>query len=306
MLMKKFYLSLLGALLALGASAQQYSAQPSMKLDSTYTVGADGTRMSKSVIEYDANGKIAAEYQYFYQNGQEQISGKSVCEYDDQGRQVKVNNYEYKNGDYVLVGYDEMSEFDAEGRPAVSISYALDEENPAAGLQPVSKSVYKNYNGLNPVDCEEYNWDGSSWVLSLTIHYDFNEQGLPVTVTSTMDIMGMKMTNVGKMEYDEHGQLVKSESSSSMGISTTEEYENTYDADGNLIKRSCKTKGMMGLPDIEVTIYMFWSKAGSTAISKVAASAEAPAVYYDLNGRRLVGKPERGLFIHNGKKVFVK
>ena len=306
MLMKKFYLSLLGALLALGASAQQYSAQPSMKLDSTYTVGADGTRMSKSVIEYDANGKIAAEYQYFYQNGQEQISGKSVCEYDDQGRQVKVNNYEYQNGEFVLVGYNEMSEFDAEGLPAVATSYAIDEENPAAGFQPDSKSVYKKYNGLNPVDAEEYVWDGSNWVLSLTIHYDYNEQGLPVTVTSTMEVMGMKMTNVGKMEYDEHGQIVKSESTSSMGISTTEEYVNTYDADGNLIKQTCKTKGIMGMADTEVTIFMFWSKIGSTAISKVAVSAESSAAYYDLNGRRLAGKPERGLFIHNGKKVFVK
>jgi hypothetical protein len=91
-----------------------------------------------------------------------------------------------------------------------------------------------------------------------------------------------------------------------MGISTTEEYVNTYDADGNLIKQTCKTKGIMGMADTEVTIFMFWSKIGSTAISKVAVSAESSAAYYDLNGRRLAGKPERGLFIHNGKKVFVK
>ena len=304
--MKKLYFSLFGALLAISASSQQYSAQSSMRLDSTYTVDGDGARMSKTVNEYDANGRIATEYNYYYQGGQEIISGKSVCEYDDQGRQVKVNNYEYKNGEYVLLGYDEMSEFNGEGLPAVTISYAKDETNPAADLQPASKSVVNQYNGLNPEDCEVYSWDGSGWALNMTIHYDYNEQGLPVTVITTMEIMGMKMTNTAKMEYDEHGQIVKSESTSSMGLNTTEEYTNTYDADGNLIKQTCKTKGVMGLPDTEVTVFMFWSKNGSTAISKVAAGVEAPAAYYDLNGRRLTCKPERGLFIHNGKKVLVK
>ena len=28
--------------------------------------------------------------------------------------------------------------------------------------------------------------------------------------------------------------------------------------------------------------------------------------YYDINGRRLSGKPQKGLYIHNGKKIFAE
>ena len=28
--------------------------------------------------------------------------------------------------------------------------------------------------------------------------------------------------------------------------------------------------------------------------------------YYDINGRRLNGKPQKGLYIHNGKKIYAE
>ena len=300
MLMKKFYLSLLGAMLAMTAGAQDYYAQNGALLDSTYTVDAAGSRMSKTVSEYDASGKPTVEYYYGYMSGKELLSGKSVSEYDAEGRCVKTNDYEYQDGDYVLQGYLEMSEFDAEGRATILTEYGIDDENPAAGIQPSSKTVVKKFNGLNYEDADLYSWNGSDWELYSTTHYDYNDSGLPVKMTMSISIMGMTITNTGTMEYDDHGQILKSESSSSFGVSTTQEYVNSYDADGNLIKQIIKTMG------IETTTFLFWSKGGSAAINQVAAQSTAPSVYYDLNGRRLPGKPEKGLYILNGRKVFVR
>ncbi|MBR1389046.1 MAG: hypothetical protein IJ569_05440 [Prevotella sp.] len=298
--MKKFYLSLLGAMLAMTAGAQDYYAQNGALLDSTYSVGADGARMSKTICEYDAKGNITVEYTYDYTGGKEQLSMKSEAEYDDQGRCVKTVNYEYQNGEFVLYGYEEMSDFDSEGRATVIIEYGTDEENPSAGIQPEAKTVVKKYNQLAMEDVELYSWSGSDWQLYSTNHSDFNDQGLPIKTTSTMSMMGMTFTNTVTMEYDDHGQVLRSETSSGFGVNTTQEYENSYDADGNLIKQTCKTMG------IETTMFLFWSKGGSAGIGRVQA-ADGSTVYYDLNGRRLNGKPQqKGLYIRNGKKVMIR
>ncbi len=45
--------------------------------------------------------------------------------------------------------------------------------------------------------------------------------------------------------------------------------------------------------------------SGTTAIESVQTESAAPAVYYDLSGRR-VENPTRGIYIVGGKKVFVK
>ena len=50
----------------------------------------------------------------------------------------------------------------------------------------------------------------------------------------------------------------------------------------------------------------FTAKAGDTGISTVKAAADKD-VWYDLNGRRLLGEPTmKGVFIKNGKKVVIK
>ncbi len=57
---------------------------------------------------------------------------------------------------------------------------------------------------------------------------------------------------------------------------------------------------------VEVTMYLFWQKDGSTGIGRVLAT-DAPNAYYDLGGRRLNGIPtSKGIFIRNGKKVLIK
>ena len=300
--MRKFYFSLLGAMFALTVSAQDFSAQAGMKLDSVYSESADGVRMSKSVYEYDANGRIVTEYTYNYDfQGVNVVSMiKGVATYDDQGRLVREDVYESNGGDYVLSGYSENSEFDAENRPTVVTEYSIDDENPAAGIQLESKTVVSKYNGQNPEDYELYAWNGSDWDLYMTMHSDYNAQGLPVKSTQSMSVMGMTYTNTMTYEYDDHGQILRSETSSGFGIVTTADYTNTYDADGNLIKQVCSTMGT------DVTMYLFWSKGGSAGLDRVMDSEKASA-YYDLGGRRLNGQPtKKGIFIHNGKKVYNK
>ena len=53
------------------------------------------------------------------------------------------------------------------------------------------------------------------------------------------------------------------------------------------------------------TIYMY---NGTTAVSSVkVAEGTDSNIYYDLSGRRIVGKPtQKGLYIHNGNKLIVK
>ena len=45
--------------------------------------------------------------------------------------------------------------------------------------------------------------------------------------------------------------------------------------------------------------------SGTTAIESVETESTAPAVYYDLSGRR-VENPAKGIYIVNGKKVYIK
>ncbi len=294
--MKKFYLSLLGALFMISASAQVEG----FRLDSLYQTDATGARVSKSVNEYGTDGKITTVYGYIYINGAEQLSSKSVSVLDDKGREIKDETYELQGGEYVLTGYTEYSEFDSENRATVNIGYAISDDAPAAGIQPQDKTVIKKFNGLNPEDVELYSWSGSEWVLVSTSHYDFNAKGLPVSITMTMSIMGMTMTNTGTMEYDDHGQIIKSVSSTS-GIEMVQEYKNTYDNDGNLIKQSINTMG------VEMTMYMFYSKIGTSNVSSQLYNIPSASQWFDLNGRRLNGKPvSKGVYINNGQKIFIK
>lgn len=46
--------------------------------------------------------------------------------------------------------------------------------------------------------------------------------------------------------------------------------------------------------------------AGFTGIGSVATQPDAVGAIYDLQGRHIVGKPVRGLYIINGRKMLVK
>lgn len=299
-IMRKIYLAFIGVVLATTASAQDFYSQAGYQLDSLYSVGATGERLSKTVNEYDAQGRATVDYGYTYVGGVETLSTKGVANYDDQGRSVKIEEFEYQNGGFVLTGYTENSEFDAEKRPTVMTEYGIDDENPAAGIQLLSKTVITKYNGLNPEDMELYAWNGAGWDLYATGHSDYNAQGLPVKTTTSMSIMGMTYATTITMEYDDHWQIVKSVTESGFGMNTVQEYVNSYDANGNLIKQNTSTMG------VEVTMFLFWSKGGTTGLLKQLLD-ESSSAYYDLNGRRLNGKPQqKGIYVHQGKTVVIR
>ena len=48
------------------------------------------------------------------------------------------------------------------------------------------------------------------------------------------------------------------------------------------------------------------SEASETAIDEMSVHNEAPAIYYNLNGQRLYGKPTKAIYIQNGKKMIAK
>jgi hypothetical protein len=55
---------------------------------------------------------------------------------------------------------------------------------------------------------------------------------------------------------------------------------------------------------VNVSIAYLWKAGGATGIKTVKANAENGA-YYNLAGQK-VANPEKGVFIHNGKKVVIK
>ena len=78
-------------------------------------------------------------------------------------------------------------------------------------------------------------------------------------------------------------------------------FEIVYDANGNISTVSEFVDGTAYCP-----LYFFWSKGGKTAIRSPKQLQNA-APWYDLSGRRLNGQPtQKGIFIHNGKKVYNK
>lgn len=95
------------------------------------------------------------------------------------------------------------------------------------------------------------------------------------------------------------------------------EFKDNMPVSGNFSFKNLK-KGIMyklsvGVLDDDIvmvtyndpTIYMY---NGTTAVSSVkVAEGTDSNIYYDLSGRRIVGKPtQKGLYIHNGNKLIVK
>ena len=51
---------------------------------------------------------------------------------------------------------------------------------------------------------------------------------------------------------------------------------------------------------------MVLSNGGTTDIDTIrTVDTDGTERYFDLNGRELPGKPESGIYIHNGKKIMI-
>ena len=299
--MRKIYLTLFGAMMMMTASAQ--TGVNGFKQDSIIAKSENGELTSKTVYEYNADGKCAVSYQYTYEGGAAVTTIKTLNTFDEQGRQTKSEDFTYANGEYTLTSYTEFSEFNAEGLHTVEILYQQDDENPAAGIQPYVKTVIDKYYGTQPEHTLVYQNLAGTWTQFQEWTYEYNSAGVPTTITTATNIMGMSMTVVTTLEYDDHNMPIKSTQVNSLmpTADVTTVYENTYDANGlpTIIKTTTTSLGY----STTIVSYYYWST--TSGIAQMVIGKQENGQFFDLNGRR-VANPAHGLYIHNGRQVVIK
>ena len=288
--MKKFYLSLLGAMTALTVAAQQ-------KLLSNYQVDPV-TNEKEGQWDYTyENGKLTEEHStYYYAEGNEE--SKMLYIYDDQGRLVREEEYEMRNGEYVMTYKmeSEGQEWNEDGYPTTYIEYTEDKNNPGQ-LVPEYKYFVYRYQGINAIDYEYYYTDGAGgWTYYGTVKPEFDSKGRVVKLIQEIPWKGAVVTSIKIWEYDDHDWYTKITYTSNYWDDYEYTYENFYDANGVIEKRNCYKDGQF-----VDTYYYVWGDP--TAVRGVKAD-DAAAPWYDLSGRRLSTPPTKGMFIHNGRKVW--
>jgi hypothetical protein len=291
---------LFGAMMMMAASAQ--TVANGFKQDSIIVKTELGDYSMKTVYEYNADGQCTLSYGYAYQGGAFVLDGKTEIMFDEQGRMTKSESFTNVGGEYTLTSYTEYSDFNAEGLPTVEIDYQLDDQNPAAGIQPYQKRVIDQFYGTQPAHEIVYQNLAGTWSQFQEITTEYSND-VPVKITIETGVMGMSMTVVTELEYDDHNMPVKSTQTNSLmpseNVITT--YVNTYNADG-LPTNIVTTTTAMGMAAVIDTDY-YWS--ATTGIAPIISSKQDNGKYYDLNGRR-IANPAHGLYIHNGRKVIVK
>lgn len=295
--MIKICLSLLVVMMAMTANAQT-----TWLCDSSYVVNKDGQRTAFTEYSYD-NGVLLEELNTFWStswDGQ-QIAEytKTAYEYDEAGRVNKITDYEKKDDKWTVTAVEDITQFNENGDPTEIIYYEANEDDEGQ-LQPDSKKV-ATYEGRLMTQYDLYKPNKYFWLLFSTTKCEYNDQGLMTKRTTSREAFGI--TNVSSMtyEYDTHGNVTK-EVYETDDYSFTYTYENTYDANDNLesVKEFIDGKE-------DDTEYFFWSIGGHTALKGVKASAGSACTWFDLNGRRLSGQPDRkGIFVRDGKKVMIK
>ena len=128
----------------------------------------------------------------------------------------------------------------------------------------------------------------------------------------TMDVAEDKATNVLSFENKEIVVTPESLGTDFVGVYAPQNAEGKYGIDGN---------GLLHKGGATATIDAFhaylnvtgpapagvaFNGSTPTAINGVAADKVANTAVYDLSGRRVYGKLQKGLYIMNGKKVVVK
>ena len=157
------------------------------------------------------------------------LDGKTEIMFDEQGRMTKSESFTNVGGEYTLTSYTEYSDFNAEGLPTVEIDYQLDDQNPAAGIQPYQKRVIDQFYGTQPAHEIVYQNLAGTWSQFQEITTEYSND-VPVKITIETGVMGMSMTVVTELEYDDHNMPVKSTQTNSLmpseNVTTT--YVNTY------------------------------------------------------------------------------
>ena len=315
MLMKKIYLALLGAMSMLSVSAQQ--GLGGLVLDSTYTTSADGVRVSKTVCEYNSSKLLVASYDSTYVGGMGQqlaapvIEGRTIYTYDSDNHILSQEDYDYDNGQYILTAKSEFSEWNAEaGQPAVAVVSQVDEENPAAGLQLLMKTVVTKFHGKSGAETlESYTWDGLQWVLAGTTTAEFDGAGRKTKETVSMTVEGYAVDMETTFEYDSKGNPVKETSSTKMmGMNlgqTVTTFANEYYPDDNLKKVTTTSVTEYGT-NVSME-YFFWGSGNTAGIRRAEYLSKKVMQDYDLLGRKVNEQTVRkGIYIVGGKKVVKK
>ena len=295
--MKKICLSLLVVMMAMTANAQT-----TWLCDSSYVVNKDGQRTAFTEYSYD-NGVLLEELNTFWAtswDGQ-QIAEytKTAYEYDEAGRVNKITDYEKKDDKWTVTAVEDITQFNENGDPTEFIYYEANEDDEGQ-LQPDSKKV-ATYEGRLMTQYDLYRPNKYFWLLFSTTKCEYNDQGLMTKRTTSREAFGI--TNVSSMtyEYDTHGNVTK-EVYETDDYSFTYTYENTYDTNDNLESVKEFIDG-----NEDDTEYFFWSLGGHTALKGVKVFASSASAWFDLNGRRLSGQPDRkGIFVRDGKKVMIK
>ena len=289
-IMKKIYLSLLGAMTMLTAGAQQ-------QLLSTYTVDPVTNEKTWQCDYTYENGKTMEEHDiYYYADGTAET--KTLHIYDDQGRRLRLEEYEMRNGEYVMTNKWESLEWNEKGLETAWINYDEDENNPGQLVQTLKYIIYR-YNGTYPADYDVYAPDGDGgWALYATIRGEDNSKGELVKLYQEIPWGDMVYTSTKLYEYDDHSWVTKETYTSDAWGNYEYTYENFYDANGVIEKRNRYKDGQF--LDIQ---YYVWGDP--TAVQGVKA-ADVTAPWYDLSGRRLSTPPTKGIYIHKGRKIVMK
>ena len=304
--MKKFYLTLLGTVFALGASAQfEWNIRSGeWQLDSMYTIDKEsGERMYTEVYEYNSDGSLAVlysdskDYDYLY-NQYVTERTKTYVTYDN-GRVAKIESFLLKGNDWVIMAKAELSDYDTNGKPCTVIYYEADEDDEGQML-PSAKWVVTKWGSMEPADYELFQPDFGEWVLYNKTVSELNDKGIVTKQTSTTQGVGIEYVSTTTYEYDDHGYMIKQVNTSDFG-SSEDTFVNVYDANDNILTSTEFDDGKE-----DQTNYYFWSKGGKSAINGLKL-LKADGQWFDLSGRRLNGQPsKKGIFIQNGKKIYYK
>ena len=290
--MKRIYLLLLGAMMALTASAQQ-------KVLSKYAV--DPVTNEKTWQEDYAyeNGKLTEVHTtYYYVEGN--VESKTLRIYDDQGRLLREEYYDKRDGEYVMTRLEESEgqEWNEDGLPTTVVTYYEDKNNPGQ-MVPEWKDIIYGYNGMDDLDLDEYISDGAGgWTFYATYRAEYNSKGEFVKHYREIYWGGNVYTTTLLHEYDDHSWLTKSTQTSDHAENFEYIFENFYDANGVIEKRNFYKNGQF----FEIQ-YFVWGDPN--AVQSVKAD-DGTAPWYDLSGRRLSTPPTKGIYIHKGRKIVVK
>lgn len=288
--MKKYlFLALVGVMMTLGASAQK-----EWRLDSIIVEDDAQVRLSKTWYEYNSKQQVESEFETDYEDGEEVIY-RTVYTYDNNGQMQLI---QMLLDEKVFQKLEVTATDPATGLPTAYVIWTTDNFQETLAIYCKYEISYKN--GLEDKSIF-YEWDGLGYNPIYYTVFKYDNKNQVVEETLILYYEGAEYEyRVTTYEYDDHGNVTKEVMENIMGDLSTTNYANTYDENGNLKKVRTTVAGASATNEL-----YFWSKFPASGINGVKVK-KMISDWYDLNGKRLNGKPTtKGVFIQNGKKVMI-